>query len=328
MIVWAHNSHVSNSSRRGAEWMGSHIKKWYGDDVKIFGFFFNKGKFRAIDEGIPSRGMYDFSVGPAPEGTFEYTVAKSNLKLAAIDLSDIPSTGVVYDWFNQERPTINSGGGFNDDEAELFYWPYNLVQSFDALIYLDSTSAVIDLDDSDYDHMWLVTKKLDSPTNTGFEDNNPEEAPENWVAWSKFQRLDVKMVVSDKNPHSGNHAAMLQREKGFYYGEITPSIRQYIDATPYRGKRIRFKAAARAEVDEPAFAFLRLSIDPDPLNDAHDGLPPLFDSLDNYRVDSKDWKIIEIEAQVDDQASSIHYGIYLRDFGSVWIDSIAIEIIG
>jgi erythromycin esterase len=327
MMVWAHNSHVSNSTRWGIEWMGSHMKKWYGDNIKIFGFLFNQGGFRAIDEGVPSKGMHDFDVGPAPEGTFEYVMSTTDMRLAAVDLSGLPEDRDVYDWFNQERPTRNSGGGFNENDADDFYWPYNLAKAYDALIYLDSTSAVIDIDDSDYDHMWLITKKMDQPTNTDFEKNNPGEAPDGWVTWSKFKRLGVKMTVSDKDAYNGKYSAMLQRERGLKYGEIAANMRQYIDATPYRGKTIRLKAAAKAEIDESNFAFLRLSIDPEPLNDAHDGLPPLFDSLNKYRVDSKDWKIYEIEADVDDKAEVIHYGIYLRDFGSVWLDDVAIEIV-
>ena len=327
MIVWAHNSHVSNSSRWGTEWMGKHMKKWYGDEIKIFGFFFNQGQFKAIDEGVLSKGMYDFSVGPASEETFEYMMANNNYNIAALDITKIPKKGVVYDWFNQERPTRNSGGGYNENDAEHFFWPYNLMEAFDVLVYLDSTTAVKDINDADYDNMWLVNKKLDKPTNTDFEKNGPGEAPNDWVAWSKFQRLDVKMIASDEHPYKGKYSAMLKRDKDLKYGEITPSLRQYIDAAPYRGKKIRLKVAARAELVETAFAFVRLSIDPNPLDDAHDGLPPLFDSLDKYRVESKEWKIYEIEAQVDNLADMIHYGIYLRDFGSVWIDDVEIEIV-
>ena len=173
----------------------------------------------------------------------------------------------------------------------------------------------------------MVTEKHDGPTNTGFEENIFGEVPNNWVAWSKFQRLGVKMTVSDEDPYKGKYSAMVQRERGLKYGEIAANLRQYIDATPYRGKTIRLKVAAKAEIDESNFAFLRLSIDPDPLDDAKDGLPPLFDSLDKYRVESNEWKIYEIEAKVDDKADIIHYGIYLRDFGSVWMDDVAIEIV-
>lgn len=325
MIVWAHNTHVSNASFEGVNHMGLNLKKLYGDDLKIFGFFFNQGGFKSIDLGVPSKGIHDFSVGTAPEEIFEYTMAKTKMPLAAIDLSKIKDKRVVYDWFNQEHRTRHSGGWFN--EKEPFYWPYNLAKAYDGLIYLDSTSAVVDINDSDHDHMWLITKKMNQPTNTDFENNRLGEAPDGWVAWSKFERLGVKMTVSDEDPYKGKYSAMLQREEGLKYGEIAANLRQYIDATPYRGKTIRLKVAAKAAVDESNFAFLRLSIDPDPLIDAHSGLPPLFDSLDKYRVNSNDWKIYEIETQVDDKADMIHYGIYLRDFGTVWIDDVEIEIV-
>ena len=175
--------------------------------------------------------------------------------------------------------------------------------------------------------MWLVTEKQNSLANGGFEDNSSGESPSGWVSWSKFKRLGVEMTVSDKNPHSGNNSVMLHREKGLSYGEITPSIRQYLDATPYRGKKIELRFAARAETPEIGFAFFRLSIDPDPLQDAHDGLPPLFDSLDKYRIESEDWKTYEIEAKVDENSDIIHYGIYLRDFGSVWLDAVEIVVV-
>ena len=327
MIVWAHNSHVSNSSRWGTDWMGLHMKKWYGDELKIFGLFFNRGQFKAIDEGVPSKGMYDFSVGPAPEETFEHLMANTNYSIAALDITKIPKKGVVYDWFNQERPTKNSGGGYNEKDAGHFFWPYNLMEAYDVLVYLDSTTAVQDINDADYDNMWLVNKKLEKPTNTDFENNGSGEAPNDWVSWSKFQRLGVKMIVSNENPYKGKYSAMLKRDKGLKYGEITPSLRQYIDATPYRGKTIRLKVAARAELVESDFAFIRLSIDPKQLDDAHDGLPPLFDSLDKYRVESMEWKTYEIKAKVDENADIIHYGIYLRDFGSVWLDDIEIVIV-
>ena len=327
MIVWAHNSHVSNSSRWGTEWMGNHLKQLYGDELKIFGFFFNQGSFKATDQGTPSRGMYDFSVESAPSETFEHIMASTKFSLAALEMNKLPVKGIVYDWFNQERPTRNSGGRFNEEEAKKFFWPYNLNNAFDVLVYLDSTTAVISINDSDNEYMIELDKKLPTPLNTGFENNNSGETPDSWEVWSKFNRLGVTMSVSDKNPYSGKNSALLHRPKGLSYGEIAPNLRQKIDATAYRGKTIRLKAAVRAELDDSSFAFLRLAIEPDHLDDLNAGLSPLFDSLDKYRVKSEDWKIYEIEAQVDNNADVIHYGIYLRDFGSVWLDDVQIEIV-
>ena len=107
------------------------------------------------------------------------------------------------------------------------------MEAFDAIVYLNKTTAVIDIDNADYDHMWLITEKQDKPINTGFESNNSGESPNNWVCWSKFKRLGVEMVVSDEKPYSGNNCLKLHREKGLSYGEVTPSIRQYLLADAY-----------------------------------------------------------------------------------------------
>ena len=327
MIVWAHNSHVSNFTIEGYEFMGSHMKKWYEEKIKIFGVFFNQGGFTAFDSGDPSTAIHPFSVGPAPDETLESKMVKSKNKLAILDLSKLPENGVVHDWFNQEQPTRNSGGGYNENDAGHYFVAYNLSEAFDALIFIDSTSEVQYVNDMDFDILALIYKELEGPSNTGFENNSPGELPDDWVAWSKFKRVGVDMIVTDENPFSGKNSAMLQRKKNYKFGEITPSLRQYIDAAPYRGKKIRLSFAARAELDTPGFAFSRLCIDPSPLSDAHNGLPPFFDSLDEHRIDSEDWKIYEIEAQVDDEAGIIHYGVYLRDFGTIWLDDVEVEII-
>jgi len=327
VLVWAHNSHVSNSSRRGFKWMGGVLKEWYGDQLRIFGFFFNKGSFKALDEGKVSKGMHNFSVGPAPKGTMQYVMESAGLSVAAIDLQDLPENGTIHDWFYNPQQSRFSWGGYNEDEPNDYFHPYELAKAFDVLIYLDSTTATKPINNSDFDFVWLLEKKLKYPFNTDFENNTTEYAPEGWVTWSKFDRLGVQMIVSDKNPYEGDQALMLHRPEGLRYGEIAPNVVQRIDATPYKGKTIRLRAAARAELVNPGFAFLRLSIDPDLGGDAHGGDSPIFDSLDKYRVESTEWRIYEIEAKVPENADIISYGIHLRDFGTAWLDDVQIKII-
>ncbi|WP_296618308.1 hypothetical protein [Marivirga sp.] len=54
---------------------------------------------------------------------------------------------------------------------------------------------------------------------------------------------------------------------------------------------------------------------------------PASPSLDESRITSSEWGILKIEAEVPEESNTINYGIYLRDFGSVWLDGIEIEII-
>lgn len=133
--------------------------------------------------------------------------------------------------------------------------------------------------------------------------------------------------VTDANPYQGKNSVLLHRPDGEKFGELTPNLTQIIDAKPYRGKKIRLKAATRSKVEEPGFAFFRLVIEPDVLQSAHDGATPLFDNLDESRITSSEWEILKIEAEVPEEANTIAYGIYLRDFGSVWLDNVEIEII-
>lgn len=327
-IVWAHNCHVSNAAPNGqANQQGYYLRKMYGDQLKIIAMLFNQGGFKALDVNIPSKGVYNFSVGQAPPGTLEYTLASTKHSLAVLDMHQLPKKGAVRDWFYTIRPTRHSGGGYDENKPEDYFWSYIPAEAYDVLVYLDSTTSVKSVNKTVYEYVWMLDKKLDNPTNLDFESDPAGEAPEDWVVWSKFQRLGAALLVTDENPYQGKHAAMIHRPEGISFGEINPNLTQRIDASQYKGKTIRLKAACRSTVKEPGFAFFRLSIDPDILQSAHDGLPPLFDSLDSVRIETSEWNVYEVEAKVPEKAGSITYGIYLRDPGTVWIDAVEIEIV-
>lgn len=327
-IVWAHNCHVSNAAPKDDVPMhGYYLRKIYGDQLKIFGLFFNQGGFKAIDANMPSKGVTNFSVGKAPPGTLEHALASCQHAHAFLDLGELPNKGPIREWFNTLRPTRHSGGGYNENNPEDYFWSYIPAEAYDILVYLDSTTPTKSINDAAYEYIWMLDKKLETPTNLDFESGNPGDAPEGWMVWSKFQRLDVEFSVNDINPYKGKQSAMIHRPEGIAYGEITPSLTQRINASQYRGKTIRLKAACRYQVEARGFAFFRLTVDPGVLESAHDGMPPLFDSLDDVRIKTSDWSVYEIEAKVPEEAESITYGIYLRDPGTVWIDAVSIEVI-
>jgi erythromycin esterase len=289
--------------------------------------FFNQGGFKALDVNMPSKGMYNFSVEQAPTGTLEHTFAGAGLPLAIVDMNQLPKGGPIHEWFYTKRPTRHSGAGYNVNRPDDYFWSYIPAEAYDALIFLDTTTPVMSINKADYDVIWMLDKKFDYPMNLDFELGNSGDIPEGWLVWSKFQRLGVQFEVTDENPYQGKNSVMLYRPDSVTFGELTPNLTQTIDATPYRGKKIRMKAAVRSDVQEPGFAFFRLVIEPDVLQSAHDGSPPLFDSLDQFRIASSQWEILQIETEVPEDANTINYGMYLRDYGTVWIDDVEIEII-
>lgn len=334
IIVWAHNIHVNNAYGKevlkegfdyeGTAWMGNHLKLWYENQIKIIGFFYNQGEFSALDDNFPSKGFHTFSVGNAKEGSIEHQFVKANLNKAFLDLSKLPKDGLVFNWFNELIPTRYSWGFYNQNKSEDYYWPHKLASEFDALIYLDKTTATNPIDLSVYDHLWLFDNKLERPTNVSFEESNLGETPKGWVAWSKFKRLGVTMTTNN-DAYSGKKSLMIHRPDGPAYGEIGPNVFQRIDASPYKGKTIRLKAMAKANTT--SFGLLHLLIEQHTINETFSGLPPLFDSLDAFKIQSAEWEQISIEAYVPESAYSITYSVHLRDFGTVWLDDIAIEII-
>ena len=327
-IISAHNCHVSNAAPKDDINMhGYYLRKRFGDQLKIFGLFFNQGGFKAMDVRMPSQGIYDVFLDEAPPGTLEHALASADHSLAVVNMHELPEEGLVREWFYTKRPTRHSGAGYNEERPEDYFWSYIPAEAYDVLVYFDKTEPVVSVNDAAYEYNWMLDKKEPFPTNLNFEGDSAGEATEGWMVWSKFQRMGVELSVTAINPFEGKYASMLHRPKRVSFGEITPNLTQRVDASQYNGKTIRIKAACRSEVHAPGFAFFRLTIDPPLLQSAHDGSPPLFDSLDSIRIDSSQWKIYEIEAKVPEEAGSITYGMYLRDSGTVWMDDVKIEII-
>ena len=134
IITWAHNIHINNASKPEskdpnyptARWQGHYLKKWYQEDVKIVGFFYNKGEFSGLDESVPSQGFKNFTVDDAKEGSLEHKMVQANLKNALLDLTKLPDNGPIYDWFNRPIPTRYSWAFYDESEPEDYYWAHHM----------------------------------------------------------------------------------------------------------------------------------------------------------------------------------------------------------
>ena len=333
VIVWAHNVHVSNSQtsypsdgfdRAGRhDWAGRLLRRMFGDEVVIFGFLFNRGGFTALDAAEPRQGPQAFEVGPAPEGTAEAQFSAAGLRLAAVDLRRLPPGGIVSEWFGAPRPTRYSWGDFDPSAPGDYFEDYLLPEAFDALVYVDTTTPSRLVEPANYGAFPILT----APINLDFEHGLVHEPPAGWVAWSKLRRFGFEITTTDERPYHGNRAAMIRRAPGDEIGEASGSVLQRVDAAPYRGRRVRLRAAARSELASDGLAFLRLRVHPSETGDVFDNPILVFDSLDEYRVTSPEWRVFEIEANIPERAETISYGLFLAGSGAAWLDAVTLEAV-
>ncbi len=140
IVLWAHNSHVSNTAFSGKGSMGSCLRQMYGARLINLGFAFNQGSFRA-DE--PGKAVHEFTVPPAPEGTLDHALAATAIPLFAVDLRSVPENSPAAKWFAEPHKSRNIGSAFSDSLEPFLWRPGPVKSDFDALLFVEKTSAAL-----------------------------------------------------------------------------------------------------------------------------------------------------------------------------------------
>jgi C-terminal processing protease CtpA/Prc len=96
---------------------------------------------------------------------------------------------------------------------------------------------------------------------------------------------------------------------------------QALDAAPFRGKKVRLRAMVRAELPEGNHANLWLTVGRSKRGKG-------FQDLGDHPFGSGPWHATEITGDVAPDAEWVTFGVALDRQGKVWIDDIALEILG
>jgi C-terminal processing protease CtpA/Prc len=100
------------------------------------------------------------------------------------------------------------------------------------------------------------------------------------------------------------------------------TLSQSVDARPYRGRTVRFRAALRAEVTGTGRAQLWMRVD------RPKGQVGFFDNMRDRPVTSDRWQIYEITGEVAPDAESLKVGVLFYPGGRAWIDEASVEEVG
>ena len=122
---------------------------------------------------------------------------------------------------------------------------------------------------------------------------------------------------------AGKRCARLEQE-GTFEGIGFGNLMQVIDAAPYRGKRVRFRAAVRSTVEgagNQAMLWMRV----DRTDKEESGF---FDNMHDRPIKAKEWKHYDVVGDVADDASLINLGMVLVGSGKAWLDDASFELVG
>lgn len=135
-----------------------------------------------------------------------------------------------------------------------------------------------------------------------------------------------RVTTTDQQPAAGNRCATIATTE--QAGEAPfGNLLQQVDARPFRGRRVRFRAAVRTEVNgrgNQAQMWLRV----DWTSKAGTRQVGAFDNMMNRPITLGDWDHYEIVADVDLEAEHITLGVFLMGEGQAWIDDASLTTVG
>jgi len=154
------------------------------------------------------------------------------------------------------------------------------------------------------------------PVNLDFEQGSAGQLPDGWLCSTT---INYEARLTAERPQSGKYAAVLQSKEGVSAGSSFGNLMQAIDATPFRGRRVRFRASVRVE---SARAQLWMRVDRAANN------PGFFDNMMDRPINSAQWREYEIIGDVDEDATVLNIGMILPGKGKAWLDAVSFEDLG
>ena len=310
MVVWAHNGHVARDPMAQTS-MGSQLAKKFGTSIVTFGFAFNEGSFQAMQmaTGKKGGGLREFTAAPAREGSFDATLAATGLPLFAIDLRRVPS-GPVGDWISAPHMTRSIGAVYSEAAADQFFVPMEVRKTFDAILFVAKTTRARP------NAKWKGSPPLPAPAradNLDFEKLGIE--PAGWLVPLVVRQGGYQVRVVEDHPHGGKRCLLLEGTPN--QPNLFGNIMQRIDAAPYRGKKIRLRAAVRAQ--GRAQLWMRV--------DEISGMTGFFDNMQDRPITSGEWQEYTIEGDIESDAAVLNFGMMLIGAGKAWLDDVKLEVV-
>src|SRR5262249_36217380 len=148
--------------------------------------------------------------------------------------------------------------------------------------------------------------------NPDFEGDEVGKPPRSWQLTPRSREQGFRVQVSAQQPRQGQRCVELVSTKWPVFGTAGLVV-QSVPAAALRGKRVRFRAAVRAEVNggwQNAALSIRVL--------RPEGRPGHFAEMAENPVTSARWVQVAVVADVADDAEQIEVGFLLNSMGKAW----------
>lgn len=153
----------------------------------------------------------------------------------------------------------------------------------------------------------------------GFEQGTVGKAPPNWIVLPTVAGAGYTVEITNQGPKEGKQclSITLGTRKGNGFGNIF----QEIDATHFRGKRIKYRAAVRYDRgSEAGQAQLWMRID------RAGGAESILENMSRRPITSSTWAFYDIPMNVPTDATNISIGMMLVGGGRAWLDAASLGL--
>jgi len=313
-VLWAHNLHVA--VREGSQ--GETLRRMFGDDLRVFGFVFDRGGFQARDVAIDG-ALRPWFVGGAPDTTLEAHLRAAAPEVALLDLRSLPEAGPVTSWFMEPQTMRTIGSGYTYEHPDWYWWRAPVAEVYDALAYVEETTpARANLTG----RRPSVVPAPTHPANLDFEVGLPGAWPLGWIMPPGAAQVEWDVRLTRTDAREGEQAVVIRRAPGPLYGETFAALSQRIEASPWRGQRVTFRAWVRVSGGAGSRGHLWLEItEPgDPYSES-----VFYESTGDRPITASEWREYRIETHVSDAADVISFGFAFAGGGEAWLDGVSLE---
>lgn len=309
-VLWAHNQHVA--VRDGSQ--GEALRKMYGDDLRVFGFDFDRGEFQARDVSHDG-ALRPWRVASAPDTTLEAQLRAAAPGIALLDLRSLPKAGPVTSWFKTPQTMRTVGSGYTDEHPEWYWWQAPVAKVYDALVFVEETNPARATLTGRVPGLGPPT----SPANLDFETGLPGTWPLGWTRPRGVAQVEWDVHVTGTGAQDGKQAVVIRPAPGPSYGETYAALGQRIDASPWRGHRITLRTWTRVNGDagRPGHLWLEITEPGDPYSHSvfYESLP----------VTASEWQEYQLSTEVSPTADVISFGFAYAGRGEARLDGVSLE---